>query len=353
MPDNVTFNGQGITNMQLVKFMELPADIVDKLQTAQGSEYTAVANEFLDALFNKVVYQTVADATFNNPFKKYDGFPVNFGDTIENIFVEMPKGYKFNPNATNPFAKAKPTVKALYATLNYDLQYKSTIEDSLLRRACLTEYGFMQIIDTILGNLQKSMALDEYFAELTMFNNADIYANGFETLEVDADASIRAKQVTEKIVDVVSDYKLPKSVNNKLGVLNPSRDGDILLVIKKEVYNSINLDYLTGVFNLTKVDLIKNIIVVDGFQTIMKEVTNEDNTTTYELAVEGEDLDFIIIDTRGMDNHVALQDGGLIYNPEGKYTNHYYNLWKIVSFKQFYNARAFKLHVAEEETEGE
>ena len=125
------------------------------------------------------------------------------------------------------------------------------------------------------------------------------------------------------------------TVNNKLGVLNPSRDSDILLVIKKEVYNSINLDYLTGVFNLTKVDLIKNIIVVDGFQTIMKEVVTEDNTTTYELAVEGEDLDFIILDTRGMDNHVALQDGGLIYNPEGKYTNHYYNLWKIVSFKQF------------------
>ena len=341
MPDNVTFNGQGISNMQLVKFMELPADIVDKLQTAQGSEYTAVANEFLDALFNKVVYQTVADATFNNPFKKYDGFPINFGDTIENIFVEMPKGYKFNPDATNPFAKAKPSVKALYASINYDMQYKTTIEDSLLRRACLTEYGFMQLIDTILGNLQKSMSMDEYFAQLCMFNNADIYAGGFETLSVSADASVRAKEVAEKIVDVVSDFKLPKAVNNKIGVLNPSNDSDVLLVIKKSVYNSINLDYLTGVFNLSKVDLIKNIIVVDGFQTVL--------TTEGNLVTNGEDLDFIIVDTKGMDNHVALQDGGLIYNPEGKYTNHYYNLWKIISFKQFYNARAFKLSVSEGE----
>lgn len=344
MADEITFNGKGITNLELLKFMELPADTVEKLQTAQGSEYTAAANEFLDALYNKVVYQTVADATFTNPFKKYDGFPVNWGDTIENIFVEMPKGYKFNPDATNPFAKAKPSVKALYAAINYELQYKTTIEDSLLRRACLSEYGFMQIIDTILGNLQKSMSMDEYFAQLCMFNNADIYAGGFETLSVDADASVRAKQVTEKIIDVVSDFKLPKDVNNKVGVLNPSRDSDILLVIKKEVYNSINLDYLTGVFNLSKVDLIKNIIVVDGFQTIL--------TTEGELVVNGTDLDFIIVDTKGMDNHVCLQDGGLIYNPEGKYTNHYYNLWKIVSFKQFYNARAFKLYVAEE-TEGE
>jgi hypothetical protein len=95
------------------------------------------------------------------------------------------------------------------------------------------------------------------------------------------------------------------------------------------------------VFNLSKVDLIKNIIVVDGFQTVL--------TTEGNLVTNGEDLDFIIVDTKGMDNHVALQDGGLIYNPEGKYTNHYYNLWKIISFKQFYNARAFKLSVAEGE----
>ena len=53
----------------------------------------------------------------------------------------------------------------------------------------------------------------------------------------------------------------------------------------------------------------------------------------------------MVIDTKGFDNHVALEDGGMIYNPKGKYTNHFYNLWKIISFKYFYNARAFKLSV--------
>ena len=125
----------GVTNEQLVKLLGLPKSIITDLQTAQGSTFTAVANEFLSALYNKVLYQTVEAMEFTNPFKKYDGFPINYGDTIENVFVEVPSGYKFNPDATDPFAKAKPTVKALYATINYELQYETTVEDALLRRA--------------------------------------------------------------------------------------------------------------------------------------------------------------------------------------------------------------------------
>lgn len=334
MPDT-TLNGKGLTNAELVKFLGLPSDIIDKLKTAQGSDYTAASNEFLEALHNKVLYQTVTSMEFTNPFKKYDGFPVNFGDTIENIFVELPDGKKFDPEATDPFNKAKPSVKALYATINYELQYETTIEDSLLRRACLSEYGFMNLIDTLIAALAKSMSIDEYYATLTMLDNPAIYADGIEELSVSSDATVRAATVAKKIVNTVSSFKLPKSINNAKKVMNVCKPSDILLVIKAELLNDINLDYLTGVFNLSKVDLVKNIIEVDGFQTVMD--TNGTKTVT------GTDIDFVVIDAKGFDNHVALQDGGLIYNPKGKYTNHFYNLWKIVSFKQFHNARAFKL----------
>ena len=40
----------------------------------------------------------------------------------------------------------------------------------------------------------------------------------------------------------------------------------------------------------------------------------------------------------------------MIYNPKGKYTNHFYNLWKLINFKTFNNARAFKLVPASEES---
>lgn len=326
MPNN------GLTNEELVEYLELPDTIIEDLKTAQGSQFQAVANQFLEPLFNKVIYQSVEQMDFSNPFKKYDSYPVQFGDTIENIFVETPKGYKFNKDATDPFTKVKPTVKTLYATINYEMQYETTIEDSLLRRAVLNRYGFMNLIDSILRSLEQAATNDEYFATIGMLNNENIFAEGFQDVQRGTSNEETAKIITEKVVDTMSSFTLPMTSNNKLNVLHTTRDSDVLLIIKYKLLNMINLDYLSGVYNLSKVDLVKNIIVVDSFQ-----VAGEDGS------LQGEDIDFMVIDTKGFDNHVALQDGGMIYNPKGKYTNHFYNLWKIISFKYFYNARAFKL----------
>ena len=117
-----------------------------------------------------------------------------------------------------------------------------------------------------------------------------------------------------------------------MGLMQASNVDDILLVIRRDLYNRINLDYLTGVFNLSKVDLIKKIMVVEDFR-----VKGADGT------VNGEDLGFIILDTKCFDNHIALEDGGTIHNPKGKYTNHFMNLWEVISFKYFYNAVAYKV----------
>ena len=321
-----------LTNEQIVKALELPTDIITTLRTAEGKTLEAASNQFLDALFNKVIYQTVESMEFENPFKVYDGFPINYGDTIENIYVELPKGYKFNKDATDPFTKAKPSIKTLYATINYELQYETTIEDSLLRRAVLNEYGFMNLINTILNSLVKAMSIDEYFAQITVLNNPALYANGIQNITKGATDEETASIITKTIVDTYTDMALPSKDNNAYKTLNASNKSNIVLVIKQKLLNDINLDYLKGVFNLDKVDLIKKIIPVKTFQT-----TNEQGTPV------GDDIDFVIFDTKAFDNHIALQDGGMIYNPKGKYTNHYTNLWKVFGFKYFYNAKAFKL----------
>ena len=79
----------GLTNAELIKYLELPEDIIERLQTEQGSEFTATANQFLSAIVNKIVYQRIDAGSF-----------------------------------TNPFAKKKPSVKALYATINSSRQLR-------------------------------------------------------------------------------------------------------------------------------------------------------------------------------------------------------------------------------------
>lgn len=330
-----------LSNSEVVASIGLPQSIVTSLQTAQGDEFSATANQFIGALVNKIVYQKVETMDFDNPFKKYDSYPVNYGDTIENVFVDRAQGDKFNKDATDPFAKTGPTVKSLYANINYEMQYPVSIEDSLLRRAALNEYGFMNLINAILKSLVTGRSVDEYLATIIMLNNSDIYANGFESLDVTGETTLTGQMgvVTKAIINTVHDMKLPSIDNNKMKVMQSTSTNHSLIVMKQSLLDNINLDYLTGLYNLSKADLESKIITVRSFMAVVNTI----NGGTITPSSTGDDIDFIIIDDRGFDNHVALQDGGMIYNPRGKYTNHYSNLWKIISYRYDYQARAFKI----------
>lgn len=330
-----------LSNNDVLNILGLPTDILTELAEAQGQEYEAKSNEFLSAIVNKIVYQKVYKMSFKNPFKKFEGFKVEYGDTIENIFTEMPEGYTYDKDATDPFAIKVSGVKALYATINFEMQYQVTIYRALLKRAVLREGGLMSLIDHMLSNIATKRDMDEYQATVYMLNNEDIFANGFETLDVSELSTQNeiAGAIAKAIVTTAHDMELPAKDNNKLKVMNATRKDGIVLVIKQSVLDEVNLDYLTGVFNLEKVDMIKpeNIIPVRSFQVV------KPGATDVQATVVGEDIDFMLLDEDGFDIHSALEESGSIYNPKGKYTNHFTDDWKIISYKYFYNARAFKI----------
>ena len=335
-----------LTNSEIVSSLGLPEDILTRLATEEGTQFSATANQFIEAMVNKIVYQKVDKMSFNNPFQRFEGYKVNFGDTIENIFVDLPTGYTFDKDNTNPFEKFVPNVKTLYASINFEMQYPLTVQDSLLRRAVLREYGLMDLISNLIASLGTRKSIDEYQATVYMLNNEDLYVDGFEELDVSEQSTETGvyKAITQKIIDVVTDFALPCKDNNKLGVMNSTPKNRALLVIKQELLNHINLDYLAGVFNLEKVDLIKNIIPVRSFQVI--KPGDETANPEVDPSVVGEDIDFVVLDTEGLDIHPALQDSGMIYNPRSKYTNHFTNDWMIIAYKYYFNARAYKIKYA-------
>ena len=94
MPSTAITN---LSNSEIVKALGLPKDIITRLQTEQGDTFSATANQFISALVNKIVYSKVDKMEFANPFKKFESFPVRYGDTIENIFVEICHIHFFDP----------------------------------------------------------------------------------------------------------------------------------------------------------------------------------------------------------------------------------------------------------------
>ncbi len=335
-----------LSNSEIYKLLDLDDTVLEGVHSKESSVFQPAKNQVINAIINKIVYQTVDGFGWTNPFKKFDGRQVDFGETIENIFVETPKGYTFNKDATDPFTKFVTSVKVLYASINYERQYGATIEDAYFRRCVLNQYGLNDLITEILRQLTTSKNIEEFSATLGMLNNPDLYGNSvvvdeglqtehkeFEKLNIyGLGEAETAKKITEKIKDITTSFKQPSKNHNAFKVLNATDPQRITLVIKRTIKNTIDLDFLTGVFNLDKVGMNAKIIEIEDF----RQYDDDGN-------VFGDDIAFVVIDDRCWDNHVALEDGGLIYNPKGKYTNHFMNLWKILGFKYFYNAEAVVL----------
>lgn len=334
-----------LTNEQILDSIGFPKDFLDNLKTLQGNQYVAKSNEFLSALVNKILYQRIRDIDFTNPFSKYDGFPLEFGDTIENVYVQLVRGYGFDKDADDPFTKVNPSVVTSYVSINFEMQYCITIQDVLLRRASLSRYGLDNLVGKILRSVVVAMNVDEYLANLIMLNNADLYANSVdgEVEEIDVSQATsdteRYATIAEKIIQTYTDMLIPSPDYNKRGVFTVSSKSNLLLIIKQSLLNKINLSFLAGVYNLDKVDLLSSILAVRDFRVAIRDYQNDPIVTSED----GEDIAFVILDTTGFDNHQALRDDGMIYNPKGKYTNHFANNWKILSFRPDAQAVAYKI----------
>lgn len=314
-----------LTNTDISRYLGLTAADVTALQTAQGDEFQVVKNKFLTAILNKIAYQKVENMKWSTPFEELRGYPIKYGDTIENIFIDVPAGYDYDMHATNPFDTATNPMYTLYARLNMQKQYEITVWDNQVRQAVLNENGYRSLIDGIVQSLGTAKSLDYFNYVKCMLNNATLYENGFT-----ATASTN-KAITLQMANTIDEMIYPSKNNNKLGVMNASKKEDIRVYVKNTLKRNIDFGYLAGVFNLSKVDIGANIIGIDTFKYLDKNG---------QLA--GDDLDFIIVDKNAFDIHDALASGSSIYNPKGMYTNYFNNYWGIISFKYYHNARAFK-----------
>ena len=134
-----------LSNKEVLAVLGLPSDVITNLQSNAQETYEPASNKFLNGLVNKITKQQVAVTKFTNPFTLFDKDPLAFGDTIENVRIDVSKGTPYAETTDDPFARTKPVAKGRYITDNFEYQWASTIEQKELAKACLASNGFMQI----------------------------------------------------------------------------------------------------------------------------------------------------------------------------------------------------------------
>ena len=298
------------------------SDIATKIMN-----YEPAKNAILTTIYNKIALTIISSMEFNNPFSRFRRTDINYGDTLEDIFVDIPEGYDYNSSDTNPFAQVKPDVKALYSVINKQLQYCQTIWDAEFRRALQSPYGLESLVTRIVSSLRTASEVDDYLIAKEILSQDKIYGQIVYMGATTGDNAVDGKTLLTAIKEAGSAMRFPSTNYNQQKVVNATPVERQVLIIRASLKNIIDLDVLAGLFNLDKADITQSIIEVDDFNS-------------------ASDIAAVLIDERFLNFHYALEDGGLIYNPKALATNHFWNSWSINTASLFQNAVCFKFAAA-------
>ena len=99
--------------------------------------YQPTANEFLEALVNRIARVIITSKSYSNPLRMFKKGMMSYGETIEEVFVNIAKANQFDQEKaeTNVFNGAIPDVMSCFHRMNIQNYYKTPISKQRLRPA--------------------------------------------------------------------------------------------------------------------------------------------------------------------------------------------------------------------------
>ena len=83
--------------------------------------YPQLQNEFLSALVNRIGRVMITSKMYDNPWAMFKQGMLEFGESIEEIFVNIAKPFQFDPSVAEDkvFKREIPDVRSAFHVMNY------------------------------------------------------------------------------------------------------------------------------------------------------------------------------------------------------------------------------------------
>lgn len=309
-------------------------------------QYTPLQNEFLNALVNRIARVIITSKMYSNPLSMFKKGLIDFGETIEEIFVNIanPHQYDVEESENKVFAREIPDVRAAFHTLNYKKFYKQTIQNKDLNQAFLSWDGITDLISKIVNAMYTAANYDEFVTTKYMLAKA-ILDGRLSAITVDAND---AKGAVTKIKGVSNALTFMSNNYNAAGVQTFTDKNDQYLLVNSQFDSEIDVEVLASAFNMSKAEFMGHRILIDGFGTLdvarlnalfkddpnYVEPSQETLTALNEIPAVLVDKNFFMI----FDNMYEFTEN---YNGQGLYWNYFYHTWKTFSMSPFANALVF------------
>lgn len=307
----------------------------------------ALANQFINALVNRIALVLIKSATFNNPYRDMKKGYLEFGETVEEVFVEMAKAREFSAEKaeSRELKRSLPDVRSAFHCMNWRVQYPVTIQDMDLYQAFQTMEGVQDLIARIVDSVYRAAEYDEFLLFKYLIIKAvaagKAYPQYIGTGTVPTDAAVNFRAVSNLLT-------FPKTQYNMEGVhVNTPREDQQIFM--DAVYNAtFDVNVLADAFNMDKATFMGKLRLIDDWTTfdndrfteIVGNSTMIEPITTDELDLM-EDVVAVIADKEWFqvyDNQMKFTEK---YVASGEYWNYFLNVWKTVSSSPFSNIVVF------------
>lgn len=307
----------------------------------------AFANQFINALVNRIAIVRMQSATFNNPYGVLKKGYIEFGETVEDIFVSIAKGVDFDPEKgkSREFKRTFPDVRSAFHTMNWRVMYPVTIQDEDLKQAFLSLEGVQNLIAKIVNAVYTGAEYDEFL----LFKYLMIKAISHGKMKPESigdgtdlkESAVAFRGISNLLPFISSDY-------SEAGVKTNTPKNRQIIFMDAKFNAQFDVNVLASAFNMDKADFMGRLFLIDNwtsfdnerFDVIRENSDGIEEVTAGELALLA-NVKAVIVDENWFqiyDNNNKFTEK---YVASGMYWNYFYHTWKTVSSSPFANAVVF------------
>lgn len=308
--------------------------------------YPALANQFLNSLINRIALVRVKTANFYNQYADLKKGYLQFGETVEEVFVNIAKAREFavDKAESREYKRTIPDVRSAFHTMNWKVQYPVTIQDQDLKQAFLSMDGVQDLIARIVDAVYTAQEYDEFLLFKYLMIKA-ITKGQMKPIAVDDmdihNAAIEFRGASNLLTFMSNEY-------NASGVTTVTPKEDQYIFMDAHFNAQYDVNVLASAFNMDKADFIGRLKLIDRWDTfdnerfdVIRAASDMIEEVTQEELDMMKDVIGVLIDREWFqiyDNNIMFTEK---YAASGLYWNYFLNSWKTVSSSPFSNAVVF------------
>ena len=306
----------------------------------------SLANVFVNELVNRIAAVRLKSKIFNNPFARLKKGYLQYGETIEEIFVQIAQVQAYDVELAEKRRNKRtlPDVRTAFHAMNWRVQYPLTIQDEDLRAAFTGPEGVTDFIERLIEAVYQAAEYDEYLLFKYLIIKS-VTKGGMHPVTVTA---TDPKEVVKLLRETRNRMAFRSTKFNKAGVNTVTAPDDACVFVDAAYEAEYTVDVLAAAFNIDKATIAGRVHIVDSFSefdndrwaAIRESGDMVEEVTAAELEMMKK-VKAVLLDEDWFQVYDNVTKFTQDYIGPGMYWNYWLNIYKTVSTSPFANAVAF------------